>query len=397
MAACRPLQRLSFSTASPKIPDFAFAFDIDGVLVRSNDPLPNAPDALSFLQHQRIPFILLTNGGGKPEEERVADLTAKLKVPLDTTMFVQSHTPFADLDQYKDKTILVCGGDGDKCRYVAEKYGFKSVVIPGDIFCAYPEIWPFSTQFLPYYQPFARPLPKPILQDSPSDSLKIDAIFVYNDPRDWGLDATIILDILLSHKGILGTMSPRNGDIKAPNHGYLQDGQPPLFYSNPDLWWAAKYHLPRLGQGGFREAMEGLWTAVTGGPERNVELYKTLIGKPYRMTYEFAERRLNSHRKHLFSNQIDGEVPPLQKVYMVGDNPESDIRGANSYKSPLGTTWESILVRTGVYQNGEPAWSPKTIQPGVWEAVKWALDQNKARYELDLRKILSIPGAKMSQ
>jgi hypothetical protein len=37
-------------------------------------------------------------------------------------MFVQSHTPFADLEQYKDKTILVLGGDEDKCRFVAEKY-----------------------------------------------------------------------------------------------------------------------------------------------------------------------------------------------------------------------------------------------------------------------------------
>jgi len=85
---------------------------------------------LSFLQSQRIPFILLTNGGGKHEEERVADLTNKLKVPLSSTMFIQSHTPFADLDEYKNKTILVVGGDEDKCRVVAERYvfGFMAVI-----------------------------------------------------------------------------------------------------------------------------------------------------------------------------------------------------------------------------------------------------------------------------
>jgi ribonucleotide monophosphatase NagD (HAD superfamily) len=81
---------------------------------------------LSFLQSQRIPFILLTNGGGKHEEERVADLANKLKVPLSSTMFVQSHTPFADLEEYKSKTILVVGGDEDKCRVVAERYVFAS-------------------------------------------------------------------------------------------------------------------------------------------------------------------------------------------------------------------------------------------------------------------------------
>ena len=45
-------------------------------------------------------------------------------------MFIQSHTPFADLDEYKNKTILVVGGDEDKCRVVAERYvfGFMAVI-----------------------------------------------------------------------------------------------------------------------------------------------------------------------------------------------------------------------------------------------------------------------------
>lgn len=65
---------------------------------------------------------MLTNGGGKHESDRVAELSEKLEIPLDTSMFVQSHTPFAGLDHYKDKTVLVCGGDEGKCRDVAEKY-----------------------------------------------------------------------------------------------------------------------------------------------------------------------------------------------------------------------------------------------------------------------------------
>jgi ribonucleotide monophosphatase NagD (HAD superfamily) len=66
---------------------------------------------------------LLTNGGGKHESERVADLSSKLGVTIDTGMFVQSHTPFADMDHYKDKTVMVVGGESDKCRAVAEAYG----------------------------------------------------------------------------------------------------------------------------------------------------------------------------------------------------------------------------------------------------------------------------------
>ena len=127
------------------------------------------------------------------------------------------------------------------------RYGFTNVVTPGDILNAHPEIWPFSNVFADYYKKFARPLPRSIDSSDPSKSLKIDAVFVYNDPRDWGLDATVILDLLLSSQGVLGTLSDKNGREDLPNRGYQQDGQPPLYFSNPDLWWAAKYHLPRLG------------------------------------------------------------------------------------------------------------------------------------------------------
>ncbi|KAI9805371.1 MAG: hypothetical protein M1833_005824 [Piccolia ochrophora] len=374
------LFQTSRSNTSSRTPDFAFAFDIDGVLLRSSKPIAGAQKTLRYLQQHRIPFILLTNGGGKHELDRVAELSDKLGVPLDVSMFVQSHTPFAELvadnsvsGGLRDKSILVVGGDGDKCRKVAEAYGFTNVVTPGDIFAAHPSIWPFSEVFHSYYKSFARPLPAPISPSS-TPSLQIDSIFVYNDPRDWALDAQIILDLLLSSRGILGSVSSKNNDPSLPNRGFQQDCQPPLYYSNPDLWWAAEYHLPRLGQGGFREALEGLWAAVTGGPARGVQLHKKIIGKPYHETYAFAERRLSAHRKTLFGTR---DIPSLQTVYMVGDNPESDIRGANEFRSPSGSAWSSVLVRSGVFVGGEPSWKPKVIVDDVWQAMNWALKASR--------------------
>jgi HAD superfamily hydrolase (TIGR01456 family) len=256
-------------------------------------------------------------------------------------------------------------------------YRFKTVVTPGDILTAYPDVWPFSQQLIPYYKTFTRPLPSPIDPASPSTSLRIDAVFVYNDPRDWGLDAQIIKDVLLSERGILGTLSKKNGDAALPNRGYQQDGQPPLYFSNPDLLWAAKYHLPRLGQGGFREAFEGIWAAITGGEAEGVQLKKVVMGKPYRPTYEFAEKRLMSHRQHLLRD-LDGKHSDLKRVYMVGDNPASDIAGGNSYESPHGTDWASILVQTGVYVEGTtPAHQPTKIVGDVWDAVSWAAAREK--------------------
>lgn len=101
---------------------------IDGVLLRSSAPIPGAAEALAYLHNNNIPFILLTNGGGKHESTRVVELSKKLGVPLTEDNFVQSHTPFKQLvegsdtiESLKDKTILVTGGDGDKCRKVAEQ------------------------------------------------------------------------------------------------------------------------------------------------------------------------------------------------------------------------------------------------------------------------------------
>lgn len=116
----------------------------------------------------------------------------------------------------------------------------------------------------------------------------------------------------------MGTLSNKNGDKTLPNNGYQQDGQPKLYFSNPDLWWAAKYHLPRLGQGGFREGLEGVWAAITGGQNAGVQLQKKVIGKPYHETYEFAEKRLRAHRNDLYTGE---SIESLRKVYMVGDNP----------------------------------------------------------------------------
>ena len=336
----------------------------------------------------------MTNGGGKHESARVAELSDKLGVSLNEGMFVQSHTPFAEIaakDGLLDECVLVVGGEGDSCRQVAlqyayspycilislivrnNRYGFRNVVTPGDIVTACPSIWPFSNVFASYYKSSARPPPRPIDVDDITQRLKIGAIFVFHDPRDWALDSQIILDLLLSSQGIIGTYSSMNNNPDLPNRGFQQDGQPRLYFSNPDLWWAAQYHLPRLGQGGFRKALEGVWSAATGGRAEGVKLQKTIIGKPYRATYEFAERKLNLHRKDLLQ---DESAAPLKTVYFVGDNPESDIRGTNDYLSPWGSKWYSVLVKTGVFRGQQPDRNPTHIANDVREAVNWALGRS---------------------
>lgn len=126
-----------------------------------------------------------------------------------------------------------------------------------------------------------------------------------------------------------------------PNKGYQQDGQPPLFFSNPDLWFAADFELPRLGQGGFRAALDGLWNEVTNG----AKLEKTVIGKPYQHTYEFAEKVLNAHNQNFYAKTPD--VEPLANVYMVGDNPGKFSRPLLLITSrPSSTLTPATMVRS---------------------------------------------------
>ncbi|KKF95492.1 Protein SCO1 mitochondrial [Ceratocystis platani] len=291
-------------------PQACYCFNIDGVLLHVAKPIPGAAESLQYLTNNKIPFILLTNGGGKHESDRVSDLASKLGVRLSTENFVQSHTPFQDLvdnsEGLREKTILVTGADAHKCRQIAEAYGFQSVVTPADILAAQPNIYPFQTLMTEVYANTWRPLPKPLYNpDQPTaDALKIDAVFVFNDPRDWSLDIQIITDILQSHNGIIGTYSPKNGKSSLPNNGWQGDGQPRVYFSNPDLLWAAHFHQPRLGQGAFQASLDGVWRAITGG-------HSLQRGKP------------------------GDTVDSLHNVYMVGDNPESDIRGANEFRSLL--------------------------------------------------------------
>ncbi|KAK3336640.1 HAD-like domain-containing protein [Cercophora scortea] len=360
-----------------KAPSFAFAFDIDGVLLHVAKPIPGASDALRYLHTHNIPFILLTNGGGKLETERVKDLSEKLGVPLTTDNFVQSHTPFRQLvddgpDSLRDKTVLVTGADAEKCRAIAHAYGFRNVVTPADILRAHPKVFPFD--------PLLSSVHASPLTPSPSSPLKIDAMFVFNDPRDWALDIQIITDLLLSQSGHLGTYSAKNNNPSLPNCGWQQDDQPELYFSNADLLWSTGYALPRLGQGAFQAAVAGVWRRITDGHE----LRRRVIGKPYGETYRFAERVLSAHRHEVLRAQGFHHQPDvLRSVYMVGDNPESDIAGANDFVSEVGTEWCSVLVGTGVWRpdvrGGEGVlkgrFKPTAVVRDVREAVAWALER----------------------
>ncbi|KAI5814661.1 HAD-like domain-containing protein [Pyronema omphalodes] len=301
--------------------NMAFAFDIDGVLVHGDRLIPEGKKVLEILNGDnelgiKIPHIFLTNGSGKPEQERCAQLSKILGSPVSTKQFIQSHTPMSALAEYYN-TVLVVGGEGFRCREIAELYGFKDVVVPNDIVAWDESIAPYRV-FGPWERASARP--------RDFHNTNINAILVFSDSRDYATDYQIIMDLLQSENGRLGTRA------KDPVSQRI-----PIYFSQGDYLCPTEHPFPRMSQGTFRLGLEAMYKAITG-----VELERTIYGKPERATYTYADEVLSCWMEEIHAEKV---LP--ENVYMVGDNPQSDIIGGNLYG------WNTCLVKTGVHTGDE--------------------------------------------
>lgn len=266
-------------------------------------------------------------------------------------------------------SVLVVGGEGEKCRQVAESYGFLDVITPGDILKANASTTPFR-KLTPAELSASRDLlSRPGVQRL--SDIVIEAVFVFADSRDWASDLQIILDIAQSRGGRLETRSE------------TFDEGPPIFFSHNDVLWSAAHEHVRLGMGALRKIVETVFEETTGGKK----LTTYAFGKPQVGTFEFAERLLQQWRaeKHglLSGRGRRGGDSSVGTVYFVGDTPESDIRGTNAMdekSGEKGTEWYSILVKTGVYQEGtEPRFKPRKLVGNVLDAVNHGIRREMAR------------------
>ncbi|VBB76887.1 Putative protein of unknown function [Podospora comata] len=320
--------------------NMAFVFDIDGVLVHGDRLIPEGKMVLDMLNGNnqlgiKIPHIFLTNGSGKPELARTEQLSKILQNPVNTEQFIQSHTPMRALAEYYN-TVLVVGGEGYKCREVAEQYGFKDIIVPNDIVAWDESIAPYRV-FTEEERASARP--------RDFSKVNIDAIMVFSDSRDYATDMQIIMDLLVSENGRLGTVA------KDPVSQRI-----PIYFSQGDFLCPTEHPHPRMSQGAFRIGLEAMYKAHTG-----VDLERVVYGKPELATYKYADEVIAS-----WMDVLHGEERIPENIYMIGDNPASDIVGGNMYG------WNTCLVRTGVFQGGEnDEENPANfgVFANVWEAV----------------------------
>ena len=98
------------------------------------------------------------------------------------------------------KTVLVVGGEGEKCRRVAEGYGFRDVITPGDIIKDNAHTTPF------------RKLTEDEITHSLArnyDEIEIEAVFVFADCRDWAGDQQIIFGSLYEQRTAAWIRGPK--------------------------------------------------------------------------------------------------------------------------------------------------------------------------------------------
>ncbi|KAJ1879091.1 hypothetical protein LPJ71_010829, partial [Coemansia sp. S17] len=183
----------------------AVALDIDGVLVRGKRALDEGRRALQMLSgnnrlRRRIPFVLLTNGGGVSEADKAADISRLLGVEIRPEQVVLAHSPMRALtSKYAQKHVLVVGGKQSRCADIAQAYGFGNVSTPNDVVAWNPSAWPFMQP------PTADQLSGQGAKRRDYANDPFHAVMVFHDSFDFGRDLQVATDVLRSANATLGS------------------------------------------------------------------------------------------------------------------------------------------------------------------------------------------------
>ncbi|KAL8557530.1 hypothetical protein ACS0TY_004826 [Phlomoides rotata] len=362
LSLLRPPQASAFRTVSQHS-SFGIAFDIDGVILRGETPIGNSRIALRRLYDDsgalKIPFLFLTNGGGIPESRRALELSHLLGVKILPSQVLQGHSPFKTLLKRYENEFIVATGKGEPAVVMSE-YSFKKVLSLEEYASHFNNIDPVSQykRWTTLKEPKHSKVSENIFHNGYLP--KVKAAFVVSDPVDWGRDIQVLCDILTS------------GGIPGENNGQ----QPPLYFAADDLQYQAAFPSERLGLGAFRIALQSVFNRIHDKPLEYVS-----FGKPNPFVFRNAETIFG----HLLQTSAAGNVrtenadswsPSFRTLYMIGDNPLVDVKGAQQ----AGCPWFSILTRTGVFRQREnhTQYPADLVVDTVEEAVEFILNREDA-------------------
>ncbi|KAJ0050403.1 hypothetical protein NL108_018594, partial [Boleophthalmus pectinirostris] len=205
---------------------------------------------------------------------------------------VLSYSPLTMMKSLHHKVVLVSGQG--PIRDIAHRLGFDKIVTIDDV-----------RKHCPLLDAVAHD-PRPAQGFFCSRSL-VKGVLLFGEPTHWESHLQIMIDVILT-----------NG---SPGSAHLPPGsapQLPIIVCNPDLLWKSPAPSPRFGHGVFVLCLESVFKRLTGA-ELQIE---ALLGKPSLLTYRYAE--------HLLTSQMTSSAR-LRTIYAIGDNPLTDVYGANLY------------------------------------------------------------------
>eukprot|EP00033_Pygsuia_biforma_P004062 GCRY01004450.1.p1 GENE.GCRY01004450.1~~GCRY01004450.1.p1 ORF type:complete len:339 (-),score=46.50 GCRY01004450.1:98-1114(-) len=314
----------------------AFVLDIDGVVWCGGKVCPGSDQALQFLldPQNEIPVVFLTNGGDVGEKEKADKIRRLFGFDISPKQIIVAHSPSRLLLPTFGKELILAVGPPN-CADLVRGYGFENVMGISEYLALFPFLVPTSS----------RPKPQEIIPFPP-----VRAIFYTNEDDKWEEPLQVCLDILSSTRGI-----PGDDDVCEE-----RPQQTDIIFCNPDFTYPHNFKTPRLTVRAFKLCLEALFKEKTG-----VELRSVQMGKPTEMTYRYCEQSLTA--------QAAEKNFEVERIIAVGDNPKSDIKGANAMKSrDTRYQWTSVLVKTGIFKgpNNDPVTPADHVMENLLEVVQ---------------------------
>nr|XP_056701840.1 haloacid dehalogenase-like hydrolase domain-containing 5 [Euleptes europaea] len=303
-------------------PTFGFIFDIDGVVLRGRYVIPAAKKAFQKLTDSAgqfcVPVAFVTNAGNCSRDGKAEELSNALGFKISPERVILCHSPLRLFHKFHDKRMLV-SGQGPLAQN-ARDLGFQHIVTIEDVRKAFPLLDMVDVNRRP------KELPPPT-----TDFPTIEGVILFGEPVRWEASLQLIIDVLLSN----GNPGVELATVPYPHL--------PILACNMDLLWMAEASMPRFGHGTFLLCLEGIYKKMTGKELK----YEALIGKPSTVTYRYAE--------HIIKQQMEsrGWMSPLRNLYAIGDNPMTDIYGANLYNRYLQAEVEVNVTAMAASTQGE--------------------------------------------
>ncbi|KAJ4456898.1 HAD hydrolase [Paratrimastix pyriformis] len=392
-------------------PDFAIAFDIDGVLLLGEHAIKGAREAVRLVTREKIPFIIISNASSRGRLRIVRRELGLSEEELPQEHMVLSYSPMKLVAPlYRDRIVLISGLNRDVNREIRDDLGFQRAIDVADLCLAHPQLTPVSRRTwdercprctcdtphsvgipgVPSAHPISPTTPLPTVDDDaalppamhPAMKLieAIEAIFILSEPANWYESLQTMTDVLV--------------------HAHRAGRHVPVWSANPDFAFASELPgEPRFTVGAFVVCLKALYRHITGD-----ELEVRETGKPSPLIFQYAQTVLATHRTLSPSPEAspsDPQSPPPAtppiRCYMIGDSPVADIAGARA----AGRPWYSALVATGMWKPPSSA-KDQTAPPAqgslgafnpvenpadivcqdVYEACDWILKHELGAHEL---------------